>query len=104
MKRYGTVKNETNKQIKYIRNSVSDSASDLTAYHLGSLTLFSCLDNSIIGAALVVQTVKNLSATQKTQILSLGQEDPLEKGITTHSSIIAWRIPWTEEPNKLQSM
>ena len=60
------MKNETNKQIKYIRNSVSDSASDLTVYHLGSLNLFSCLDNGIIGAALVAQTVKNLSATQKT--------------------------------------
>ena len=51
--------------------------------------------------------VKNPPAMQKTQemwIQSLGQEDPLEKGIATHSSILAWRIPWTEEPGGLQSM
>ena len=41
---------------------------------------------------------------QETQVLSLGQEDPLEKGMATHSSIFAWRIPWTEEPGGLQSM
>ena len=48
--------------------------------------------------------VKNLSAMQKTEIRSLGWEDPLEKGIVTHSSILAWRILWTEEPGGLQSM
>ena len=48
--------------------------------------------------------VKNALAMQETQVQSLGQEDPLEKGITTHSRILAWRIPWTEEPNGLQSM
>ena len=48
--------------------------------------------------------VKNLPAMQQTQVLSLGQEDPLEKGMATHSSILAWRIPWTEEPGRLQSM
>ena len=42
--------------------------------------------------------VKNLSAVQKTQVQSLGQENPLEKGMATHSSILTWRIPWTEEP------
>ena len=42
--------------------------------------------------------MKNLSVMQDTQILSLGREDPLEKGMATHSSILAWRIPWTEEP------
>ena len=41
---------------------------------------------------------------QEIQVRSLGQEDPLEKGMTTHSSILAWRIPWTEEPGRLQSM
>ena len=45
--------------------------------------------------------VKNLPVTQVTQVRSLGQEDPLEKGMATHSSILAWRIPWTEEPGKL---
>ena len=47
---------------------------------------------------------KNLPAMQETQVCSLGQEDPLEKGMATHSSILAWRIPWTEEPHGLQSM
>ena len=48
--------------------------------------------------------VKNLLALQETQVRSLGQEDPLEKGMATHSSILAWRILWTEEPGGLQSM
>ena len=48
--------------------------------------------------------VKNLPAMQETQVQSLGQEDPLEKGMATHSSILAWRIPWTEEPGGLQPM
>ena len=48
--------------------------------------------------------VKNLPAMQETQVWSLDQEDPLEKGMGTHSSILTWRIPWTEEPGKLQSM
>ena len=53
---------------------------------------------------LVAQMVKNLPAMQETQVQSLGQEDPLEKGMVTHSSILAWRMPWTEEPGGLQSM
>ena len=48
--------------------------------------------------------VMNLPAMQKTQVQSLGQKDPLEKGMATHSSILAWRIPWIEEPGGLQSM
>ena len=48
--------------------------------------------------------VKNPPAMPKTQVQSLGQEDPLEKGMATHSSILAWRIPWAEEPGRLQSM
>ena len=52
----------------------------------------------------VAQMVKNLPATQETWVQSLGWEDPLEKGMATHSSILAWRIPWTEEPGGLQSM
>ena len=48
--------------------------------------------------------VKNLPAVQETQVRSLGWEDPLEMGMATHSSILAWRIPWTEEPGGLQSM
>ena len=52
----------------------------------------------------MAQKVKNLLATQETQVRSLGQEDLLEKGMTTHSSILTWRIPWTEKPGGLQSM
>ena len=48
--------------------------------------------------------LKNLPGMQKTWIQSLGQEDLLKKGMATHSSILAWRIPWTEEPGRLQSM
>ena len=56
------------------------------------------------GAFLVAQTVKSMPAMQETQVQSPGQEDPLEKGMATHSSILAWLIPWTEEPGGLQSM
>ena len=52
----------------------------------------------------MVQMGKNLPVMQKTWVRSLGQEDPLEKGKVTHFSILAWRIPWTEEPGGLQSM
>ena len=55
-------------------------------------------------ASLVAQTVKSLPAMQETHILTLGQEERLEKGTATHSSILAWRIPWTEETGELQSM
>ena len=58
----------------------------------------------VVWASLVVQKVKNLHPMWETQIQSLGQEDPLEKGMTTRSSILAWRIPGTEEPGGLQSM
>ena len=50
------------------------------------------------------QMVKNLPVIQETWVQSLGWEDSLEKGMATHSSILAWRIPWTEEPGELQSM
>ena len=59
---------------------------------------------SLQGASLVAQTVKNLPVMQETQVQSLDQEDPLGKGMATHSSILAWEIPWTEEPGRLQSM
>ena len=52
----------------------------------------------------MAQTVKNLPAVQETQVCSLGREDSLEKGMATDSSILAWRIPWTEEPGGVQSM
>ena len=55
-------------------------------------------------ASLVAQTVKNQPAMQKTQVQFLGFKDPLEKRRATHCNILAWRIPWTEEPGWLQSM
>ena len=55
-------------------------------------------------ASLVAQMIKNLPTMQETCVGSLGQEYPLQTGVTTHSSILAWRIPWTEEPGGLQSM
>ena len=59
-------------------------------------------DNGLI--SVMPQLVKNLPPMQETQVLSLGWEDSLEKGMATHSSILAWRIPWTEEPGGLQFM
>ena len=58
--------------------------------------------NVIFWLFLIAQIVKNLPAMQEAQVRSLHHEDPLEKGIATHSSILAWRIPWTEEPVGLQ--
>ena len=55
-------------------------------------------------ASLVAQTVKHLTAMRETWVQSLGQENPLEKEMATHSSSLAWKIPWTEEPGGLQSM
>ena len=52
----------------------------------------------------MAQTVKNVPTMQETWVQSLGQEDPLEKGMVTHSSILTWRIPWTEESGGVQSM
>ena len=59
---------------------------------------------SHVGTSLVALKVKNLPSLQKTRVQSLGWEDPLEEEMTTHSSILYWRIPWTEEPEGLQSM
>ena len=68
-----------------------------------------CIKHPITGVytcmkPLVAQTVKNLLAMQESQVPSLGWEDSLEKGMASHSSILAWKIPWTEEPDRLQSM
>ena len=64
---------------------------------------FLLLSSSALWASLVAQIVKNLPATQETGVRSLGGEDLLEKGMAIHSSILAWRIPWTEEPGRLNS-
>ena len=60
--------------------------------------------NAFRGASLVAQTVKLLPAMQETRVRFLGREDPLEKEMEIHSSTLAWKIPWTEEPDRLQSM
>ena len=60
--------------------------------------------NGLLWASLVTQAVKNLPIMQETWVQSLGWKDPLEKGTATHPSILAWRIPWTEKPGRLQSM
>ena len=66
--------------------------------------MFICYVMELYGlASLVAQMVKNLPTVRETQVRSLGQKDPLEKGMATHSSILAWRILWTEEPDGLQS-
>ena len=60
--------------------------------------------SAFLYCSLVAQEIKNLHATWETQVRSLGQEDPLEMGMATHSSILAWEISWAEEPGRLQSM
>ena len=60
--------------------------------------------NVLIRASLVAQMVKRLLTMRETQVQSLGQEDPLEKEMATHSSTLAWKIPWTEKPGRLHSM
>jgi len=60
------------------------------------------VDSLVVEASLVAQMVKNLLAMQETHIRSMCQEDPLEEGMATHSSTLAWRIPWTEEPGRIQ--
>ena len=69
-----------------------------------SMTFLLITSLSASQASLVAKMVKNLRAMQKTWVQFLGQGDPLDKGIATHSSILVWRIPWTEKPRGLQSM
>ena len=64
-----------------------------------TLSMYDCYE-----ASLVAQVVKNPPAVKETQVPSLGREDLLEEEMTTHSNILAWRIPWTEEPGGLQPM
>ena len=65
-------------------------------------SIISVMIKSLKGASLVAQMVKNLPAMWNGPVGSLGQEDPLEKGMATHYSILAWRIPWTEESGRLR--
>ena len=71
--------------------------------HQGSQLLLGTV-SKYIWASLVAQTVNNLPAEQETQVQFLGWEDSLEKGMATHSSILAWKITWTQEPGGLQPM
>ena len=63
-----------------------------------------CTITELIVTFLIAQSVKNLPAIQETGVQFLGWEDPLEKEMATHSSILTWKIPWTEAPGKLQSV
>ena len=77
-------------------------------FSLEKTFFFSCLykraDFEVQRFPFVAQLVKNLSAMQETQVRFLGWEDSLEKEMATHSSILAWRIPWTEKPGRLRSI
>ena len=72
-------------------------------FSLTSCSVRRCCKNAS-RASLVPQMVKHPSAVLETQVQSLGREDPLEKEVATHSSTLAWKLPWTEEPGRLQSM
>ena len=79
---------------------------DFTSVLFSPLALFFFLntDNKVNWTSLVAQTVKRLSTVRETWVRALGWEDSLEKEIAIHSSTIAWKIPWTEKPGRLQSM
>ena len=81
-----------------MRTLISFTETFTTMINLSLVVLF------VLWASLVAQMVKNPPAVQETQVQSLGGEDPLDKGMATHSSILAWRIPWTAGPRGLQSM
>ena len=70
----------------------------LVRYHIQRL------NGNMLGASLVAQTVKRLPAMRETRVRFLGREDPLEKEMAIHSSTLAWKIPWMEEPDRLESM
>ena len=81
---------------------------DIFFYNVKHITGFPChfytfLSLILSNNSLVAQRIKHLPATQETRVRSLGWEDPLEKEMATHSSTLVWRIPWTEEPGRLQS-
>ena len=73
-------------------------------YPISYELLYNCSRFGFFGASLMAQLVKNPPTIWETRVRFLGLEDPLEKGMATHSSILAWRISWTEEPGGLQSM
>ena len=76
----------------------------LHVYYLQGIVLNVKVIWVLLGASLVAQRLKRVPAMRETRVRSLGWEDPLEKEMATHSSTLAWRIPWREEPGRLQSM
>ena len=76
----------------------------ISAIHQHKSVIFIYISPPSKGASLVAQMVKCLPAVQETRVQSLGREDPLEQEMATHSSTLAWKIPWTEEASRLQSM
>ena len=84
---------------KWLEPNKSKMAEDLTASRLWASEYTHC--NTLAWVSLLARIVKNLPAMQETWVWSMGWEVPLEKGMATHYSILAWRIPWTEEPGRL---
>ena len=82
----------------------SKGPSNLLQYHNLKASILWCSAFRWLGASLVAQRLKHLPGMRETWVLSLGRENPLEKEMATHSSILPWRTPWTEEPGRLQSM
>ena len=91
--------------MKQVGGSKSENCNGMKEFKMFNSFLTQCHTSSPKpGASLVAQKVKNLPAIQETRVRSLGREVPLEKDMATYSSILAWRIPWTEEPGRLQSI
>ena len=88
----------------WLRREVYDQVWRKAFFPCSNSAQYSFIQQIFSSVSLVAQTVKNLPAMQENWVRSLGQKDPLEKGMANHSSILAWRIPWTEEPDGLQSM
>ena len=82
-------------------SSTASTRNNLRESFKGQFQCNFCMASFLFWASLIAQMVKNLPAMQETWVWSLGREDPLEKRMATHSSILAWRIPWTEEPGGL---
>ena len=82
--------------------AVQGTLKSLLQHHSSKASVLQC--SAFFGASMVAQVVKRLPAVQETQVQSLGWEDPLEKEMATHSSTLAWKIPWTEERGRLQSI
>ena len=95
---------ENEKEIKIVKFMVQNDWWQVINLVMLTLNLNNYYQYTCRRASLVTQTVKNLPAMQETQVRSLGGENPLEKGMAIQSSILAWRIPWTEQPGWLQFM